>query len=49
MMKGKRILSLRIVMLLCAAAFLVVGIIQQEHMEVLRKAVKICLECIGIG
>lgn len=25
------------------------GIIRQEHMTVLTKAVNICLECIGVG
>lgn len=26
-----------------------IGIINQEHLEVMQKAVKVCLECIGIG
>lgn len=25
------------------------GLIRQEHLTVLRKAVNICLECIGLG
>lgn len=48
--KGSR--SVRIVrfaVLLVSVAFLVVGIMQKEYLEVLEKAVKICLECIGIG
>lgn len=32
-----------------AVAFIVIGITREEHLEVLRKAVNICLECIGIG
>jgi len=34
-----------------AAAFLLIGIglARGEHLEVLQKAVRICLECIGIG
>lgn len=30
-------------------ALIVIGIQRQEHLEVLQKAVRICLECIGIG
>ena len=29
--------------------FIGIGIIKQEHLEVMQKAVKVCLECIGIG
>lgn len=36
-------------LLVISAAFLVIGILRQEHLEVLQKAVKVCLECIGIG
>lgn len=36
-------------MLLCAAVFILVGLLGQEHLLVLQKAVRICLECIGIG
>lgn len=35
--------------LLVSILFLVIGIAKQEYLEVLQKAVKICLECIGIG
>lgn len=35
--------------LLTAVLFLVVGLLNREYREVLRKAVAICLECIGIG
>ncbi len=29
--------------------FMVIGFMKQEHTVVLNKAVKICLECIGVG
>lgn len=29
--------------------FILTGLLRKEQMEVLGKAVKICLECIGIG
>lgn len=41
--------SLRDSLLAAAALFLVVGVMRQEHWDVFQKAVKICLECIGIG
>lgn len=41
--------DMKIFLWLLAAAFLAAGIYQKEYMEVLHKAVLICLECIGIG
>jgi len=35
--------------LLLAAGFLTLGITRGEVLEVFKKAVKICLECIGLG
>ena len=32
-----------------AIVLIAAGLMKQEHLEVLQKAVKICLECIGIG
>ena len=29
--------------------FIVIGLVRQEYLEVLQKAVRMCLECIGIG
>lgn len=29
--------------------FIGIGIVKQEHLEVMQKAVMVCLECIGIG
>lgn len=36
-------------LLAAALLFIAVGLLRQEQLEVLQKAVKICLECIGIG
>lgn len=35
--------------LLSSILFIGIGIMKQEQIEVLQKAMKICLECIGIG
>ncbi len=35
--------------LLSSILFIGIGIMKREQIEVLQKAVKICLECIGIG
>ncbi len=29
--------------------FIAVGMLREEHLVVLKKAIKICLECIGVG
>lgn len=39
----------RLVLLVTSICFIVVGIIREEHLVVIKKAVKICLECIGVG
>ena len=36
-------------LLVCGVLFLVVGVLREEHLTVLEKAIRICLECIGIG
>lgn len=36
-------------LLTMSVVFIITGIVKQEYLEVLQKAVKICLECIGIG
>lgn len=36
-------------LLVCAAVFLTVGIYQKELVRIYQKAIRICLECIGIG
>ena len=37
------------VMLALSIVMLIAGILRDEHLVVLKKAVNICLECIGIG
>ena len=39
----------RIIILILAVAAIIFGIMQQEHMVVMKKAVNICMECIGVG
>lgn len=45
----KSVLWVRYTLLGLAAALIAAGLLKEEHLEVLQKAVKICLECIGIG
>lgn len=47
MIKKKSIIT--VCLIVVAIAFIAIGIVREEHLEVLRKAVNICLECIGIG
>lgn len=39
----------RIGILVISLLFIGIGIVKQEHVEVMQKAVRVCLECIGIG
>lgn len=49
-MKGNRaVLFLRAGVVILGLAFLTAGLARREHLEVLQKAVMVCLECIGIG
>lgn len=36
-------------LLLAGCLMIILGIIRGEHQTVLEKAIRICLECIGIG
>lgn len=36
-------------LLAVGAGALALGVLRQEHLTVLTKAIRICLECIGIG
>lgn len=48
-MKNKRALAARYGLLALGVLFIAAGLLRREHIEVLQKAVMICLECIGIG
>ena len=48
-MEAKRRTQLRIAVLIAGAAFLAFGLSRGEFSDVLQKAMRICLECIGIG
>ncbi|MCX4316521.1 MAG: CD1871A family CXXC motif-containing protein [Lachnospiraceae bacterium] len=41
--------AVRLGILLLSLVFIGIGIWQEEYLEVMEKAVRICLECIGIG
>lgn len=46
---NSNLIFLRIVCILAAATFIVIGIVNGEVNLVITKATNICLECIGIG
>ncbi len=48
-MSRKRVTALRIATAAAAVIFLGLGLWLGQYDSVLRKAVRICLECIGIG
>ena len=48
-MRNKSILFVRYSLLAVAVALIATVLFQREHLAVMQKAVKICLECIGIG
>lgn len=48
-MTVKRLWTARLLLALTALCFIALGVMKQEPVMVLQKAVKICLECIGIG
>ena len=39
----------RIIILILEVEAIIFGLMQQEHMVVMKKAVNICMECIGVG
>lgn len=45
----KNLNKIRISVAAAAVAMIAAGIVTGEHLEVLRKAVTVCLSCIGIG
>ena len=48
-MQGKKRAALQLGLLAAAAALIAVGVALGQPGEVLAKAVRICLECVGIG
>jgi hypothetical protein len=36
-------------LILIAIVFIVLGFLRSDNLEVLNKAIRVCLECIGIG
>lgn len=49
MSKSRTLFLVRLVLLALACSLIAIGLSQSEALMVLQKAVKICLECIGIG
>lgn len=49
MTDSRKLLLVRLLLIVLACSAIAVGIMQGEALVVLQKAVKICLECIGIG
>ena len=48
-MKNRTNIIIRWGILILAACFIILGIVAEEPVLVLQKAVRVCLECIGIG
>ena len=48
-MKAKHIHIIRAAAIAAALAFIMIGISRGDQNTVLRKAIRICLECIGVG
>ena len=48
-LKHRAVPLVRLGLLGTAAVLIAAGLLKQEHLEVMQKAVRICLECIGIG
>jgi len=36
-------------LLIMGAVFVLAGVLRKEHLSVLAKAIRVCLECIGLG
>ena len=47
--KKALIWSARLLIMLAASFFIIAGISHSEHLVIMDKAIRICLECIGIG
>lgn len=49
MKRNRPLFAARVFTLTAALLFIGIGVLRQEQLEVMNKAVRICLECIGIG
>jgi hypothetical protein len=47
--KDKKAVRIRNILLIVGVVFMCIGVLRGEQAIVLKKAVNICLECIGIG
>ena len=47
--RGKKLWSVRGIIIVLAVCFITLGVMRVEPVEVWKKAVNICLQCIGIG
>ena len=41
--------TLSVTLIVVGATLLIIGLMRQEQLTVLKKAIVICLECIGLG
>jgi len=48
-LNNRAVLFLRYALLGTAAVLIAVGLLRGEQWDVMQKAVRVCLECIGIG
>lgn len=48
-MKKRNLWLIRGIGMVLSVSFITYGFIREEHLEVMKKAVNICLQCIGIG
>ncbi len=45
----KKTIRIRQGLLFVACVFFVIGVLCNQHIDTMNKAIRICLECIGIG